>query len=301
MERVTEGLTPQLRWRHARGTLRLARPGVMAIVNLTPDSFFDGGQLLCDGVVAVDAARSRARALVDDGADLLDLGGESTRPGARPVARARLARVVPVIAALADDVAVPLSVDTRHAEVARMALEAGAAIVNDVSGLADPAMIEVVAERGAGLVIGHLRGVPRTMQRDVAFVDAIGEVTDELGAAVERAVSGGISRAQLVVDPGLGFGKTAEQSAALLGAGAHLERALGCPVMIGASRKSFLGVITGKAVRERGSASVAAAVVAVRRGAALVRVHDVAQTVDALRVCAAADDAWARAGREASP
>lgn len=286
-------------WVHARGVIRLDVPRVMAVVNLTPDSFFDGGNLLPPGRDDPNAAMAvrRCLGLVQEGADILDLGGESTRPGAESVAPdIELRRILPVLRRLADDPAfmhVPLSVDTRRAVVARAAMAAGAAIVNDVSGLADPDMAAVVAETGAGLVLGHLRGEPATMQLAITFTDVLADVAAELARAVERALRAGVPGDRIVVDPGIGFGKTAEQSAALLAAARDLAHATGCPVLIGASRKAFLGAITGRAVGERMIASVAAAVIAVERGASIVRVHDVAPTAEALRVTAAVRRAYA--------
>ena len=279
-------------WVHARGVLSLERPRVMAIVNLTPDSFYDGGKLMADDSTTpnVSVAVRRCVRLVEQGAHVLDLGGESTRPGASATApEHQLARVLPVIEALASERAlasVPISVDTCHAMVAKRALAAGAAIVNDVSGLSDPDMARIVAETGAGLVIGHLRGRPATMQNDIRFVDLLREVTDELARAVEMAVAAGVERPRVVVDPGIGFGKTAEQSAALVAAAGWLRQATRCPVVIGASRKSFLGALS-LAHGDRLVASLAAALVAVERGASVVRVHDVPETVEALAVAAA--------------
>lgn len=268
----------------------------MGVVNLTPDSFFDGGKLIADDVDTpnVSVAVRRCEQLVSWGADVLDLGGESTRPGATPVPPEReVQRVRPVIERLvALGIAAPISIDTRHAEVAAAALAAGAAIVNDISGLADPAMADVVAAAGAGLVVGHLRGEPATMQHGVRFVDVVREVADELATTVERAVRAGIPRACIVVDPGLGFGKAAEHSAALVAASHELQAATGCPVLIGASRKSFLATLIGDPRADRLAASIAAAVLAVERGAAIVRVHDVQQTAHALQVAYAIDRAW---------
>ena len=294
-------------WVHARGVLTLDVPRVMAVVNLTPDSFSDGGALLPAGGEAPDAGlvARRCRGLVQEGADILDLGGESTRPGAEPVApELELRRVLPVLRLLAADpelAAIPISVDTRRAAVAAAAMAAGAAIINDVSGLADPAMAEVAARSGAGLVLGHLRGEPATMQRGIRFADLLAEVADELRAAVMRALRAGVASERVVVDPGVGFGKTPEQSAALVACAADLVQETGCPVLIGASRKGFLGAITGRPVGARLIASVAAAVVAVERGASVVRVHDVAATVEALRVADAVRRAYAgaSAGRRA--
>jgi dihydropteroate synthase len=265
----------------------------MAVVNLTPDSFSDGGRFLAperdDPNVSV-VLRQCAR-WAEQGAHLLDLGGESTRPGATPVlADVELRRVAPVLARILADPAtapLPVSVDTRHASVARALLAGGAAIVNDISGLSDPDMAAAVAEHGAGLVLGHLRGEPRTMQREIRFSDLLGEVGDELAAAVDRAVAAGVDRDQIVVDPGIGFGKTPEQSAALAAAGELLEERTGRPVLVGVSRKSFLERITGRPVEQRALASVAAGLCAIMHGARILRVHDVAETVEALAVVAA--------------
>ncbi len=295
-------------WKHATGVLSLSHPRVMGIVNLTPDSFYDGGVLVAEGTDTpnVSVAVRRARQLVAEGADVLDIGGESTRPGSDPVSDARqLRRVLPVIerlAAGADAVTVPISIDTRSAEVAERALAAGASIVNDVSGVADPEMASVVASANAGLVIGHLRGEPRTMQQQVSFANMLGEVTDELGATVRRVFGAGVGTEHIVVDPGIGFGKTAEQSAALVAAAGWLREATGCPVMIGASRKSFLTAIIGETPPDRARprptmdtrlvGSLAAAIIAVERGANVIRAHDVAQTVQALAVARSVRKAW---------
>ena len=211
-------------WVHATGRLPLRPPRVMGVVNLTPDSFYDGGFLVAEGTDTPNAsvAVRKVAQLVGEGAAIIDIGGESTRPGSDPVTAPRqLRRVLPVIERLAagpDAIGVPISVDTRSAEVADHALAAGASIVNDVSGLADPAMIETVARRGAGVVVGHLRGEPRTMQREIRFSDMLGEVTEELATRVSAAVAGGVPRERILVDPGIGFGKTAEHSAALVAA-----------------------------------------------------------------------------------
>lgn len=300
MARVGEGDHAGASWRHARGGLALDRCLVMAIVNVTPDSFFDGGRWIAEAHRRPNASvvLRQCRRWVEQGADILDVGGESTRPGAEPVeVETELARVLPIIEGLqADDELsqVPISIDTRHAEVARAALDAGAAIVNDISGLADPHMAAVVAERGAGLVIGHLRGEPATMQDHVHFEDLFGEVADELARSLARAESAGIGREHIVIDPGVGFGKTTAQSAALVGISTYLRARLQCPVLIGASRKRFLGVLSGdKAVEQRMLASVIAAITAASHGASIVRVHDVAETVEALRVQAGIEAALA--------
>jgi dihydropteroate synthase len=273
----------------------------MGVVNVTPDSFSDGGDLMEAQGDAVDlsAALRRCEQLFAQGADLVDVGGESTRPGSEAVGASReISRVVPLIERLfgsSKGFAVPISIDTRHAKVARAAMAAGAAIINDVSGLADPQMAKVAAETNAGLVLGHLRGQPKHMQKDIAFADLLKEVTDELATSVERARKAGVQHDHIVVDPGIGFGKTAEQSAALVAAGETLGNATGCPVMIGASRKSFIGAITGRAMDERLAGSLAAALVAADHGAAILRVHDVKQTIDALRVARAIRKAAAHA------
>lgn len=289
-------------WRHAGGTLALDRCLVMAVVNVTPDSFFDGGRWIAQSRRQPNASVviAQCRRWVEQGADLLDVGGESTRPGAEPVAEdVELGRVLPVIEGLRADRAfteIPISVDTRHARVARAALAAGADIVNDISCLADPELAGIVADPGAGLVISHMRGQPATMQKHIAFSDVIAEVGDELAAALARAEAAGVAREQVLVDPGVGFGKTAAQSSALVGASELLTQRTGRPVLIGASRKRFLGASSGgKAVEERMLASVVAAVVAASHGAAVVRVHDVAETVEALRVRAAIESELARA------
>ena len=271
----------------------------MAIVNVTPDSFSDGG-LLHDGD-AVDEAGTGGRIaeLLRQGADFIDIGGESTRPGATPVEPdEEIARVVPAVR-IAASLGATVSIDTRRASVAAAALAAGAMIVNDISGLADPDMLAVVRDAEAGLVIGHLRGVPATMNRDIRFVDLLREVTDELAAAVQRATDGGIERPRVLVDPGIGFGKTAEQSAALVAASGWLRQATGCGVLIGASRKSFLGALSGAGPHERLPGSLAAAVIAAERGAAVLRVHDVGQTVQALAVARSIADAYERVEAQA--
>jgi len=257
--------------RHAR-----AEPGptrIMAILNVTPDSFSDGGEHL-----ALEDALARGRALVAAGADVVDVGGESTRPGAEPVDAAREAeRVVPVIEALARDGGAVLSVDTTKAEVARAALDAGATMVNDVSaGTLDPALLALVAERGAELVLMHMRGTPRTMQDDPRYDDVVDEVAAHLRARARAACDAGVDPARITLDPGLGFGKTLAHNLALLRALPEL-RSLGFPVCVGASRKSFLGRLTDEPVpARRGDATTAAVTLSAYLGAELHRVHEVA-------------------------
>ncbi len=255
------------------------RVTVVGVLNATPDSFSDGGRLVDpQGRVDLEAALAAARARQRAGAHVIDVGGESTRPGARevPVEEER-ARVVPVIEALAKALDVPLCVDTRKAEVAEAALEAGAQIVNDVSGLRfDPGLAALVARSGAGLVLGHLRGTPERMQEAAHFDDVVAEVGAELEASVAAARAAGIPGARLAVDPGIGFGKRLEHTLALLARAAELRRRLDLPLLVGPSRKAFLGELTGDPVGARDLATAAACAVAVFAGADAVRVHDVA-------------------------
>ncbi|RIL04724.1 MAG: dihydropteroate synthase [Proteobacteria bacterium] len=265
------------------------RVTVMGVVNVTPDSFSDGGAFWTAGSVDVEAAVAHALALERDGAHVLDVGGESTRPGAATLdAAAEVARVLPVIEALAKSSALPISVDTRKAAVARAALAAGARIVNDVSGgLHDSALLCAVAERDADLVIGHLRGEPATMQSAPRFADVLAEVIDELGACVARAEAAGVAAARIAVDPGIGFGKDEQHNLILLANAGRIGEALGKPVLVGASRKAFLGRITGDPADRRDTATVAAHAIAVFAGANAIRVHDVGAGVRAAAVGAA--------------
>ncbi len=252
----------------------------MGIVNVTPDSFSDGG-VYAD----IDDAVKHAGQMVVDGADLLDVGGESTRPGSEVVpADEEIRRVVPVIRGIVDDLPdVPVSVDTRKADVARAAVEAGASIVNDVSAGDDPAMFDVVAEAGAGMILMHMKGDPKTMQDDPVYYDVVAEVRGFLSDRVEAAVTAGIEMDRLCVDPGIGFGKTLEHNVAIL----HEIRAfhhLGVPVLVGPSRKRFIGTLTGTEVGDRieGTAGVVAWCAA--EGVDIVRVHDVKEMARVVRV-----------------
>jgi len=257
-----------------------SHPLVMGVLNVTPDSFSDGGRY-----AAPDAALRRAEEMVAEGAAVLDVGAESTRPGAREVSdTAEWARLEPVLRRLAVQSPVPISVDTRHPTVAVRALDAGADLINDVGGLRDPMMRKVAARTGAPFVVMHMRGTPETMQGQTGYADLRGEVYRDLAEATETALREGVHREALLVDPGLGFGKTAEQNLDLL---AHLGefRSLGFPVVIGASRKSFLGAALNNApVGKRMEAGLAAAVLAAWEGAQIVRTHDVLPTVRALRL-----------------
>ena len=262
-------------------------PFIMGIVNATPDSFSDGGRYH-----ARDAAVAHAERLVAEGADLVDLGGESTRPGATDVpASEEIERVVPVIAALRSrGVRIPLSIDTRKPEVARAALDAGADLVNDVAGLADPALARLVAERGVPVVIMHMRGTPADMTAHAEYGDVVAEVTAELAAALARAEAAGVRRDRVILDPGIGFAKNAAHNLALLGALPRL-RALGLPLLVGPSRKRFIAAASGAPVEDRLPGTLAAVTACVLAGVELVRVHDVAATRQAALVAAAIRDA----------
>ena len=276
--------------------LRLDRPQVMGIVNVTPDSFSDGGHH-----ATVDAAIAHGMRLVDEGADLLDIGGESTRPGAEPVDEAtEIARVLPVIEALLARTSVPISIDTTKPGVMRAALAAGAGMVNDVMALRAEGALDAVAASKAAVVLMHMAGEPRTMQQSPAYDDVVGEVHRFLADRVFACEMSGIDKRRILIDPGFGFGKALEHNLALL---AQLRRftGIGVPVLAGLSRKSSLGQITGRAVGERVAASVAAHLIAVQNGAMLVRVHDVAPTVDALKVWAAVSAVPVPRGKAALP
>jgi dihydropteroate synthase len=269
------------------------RVTIMGVLNLTPDSFSDGGRFVRGGVVDVSAAVDAAARLARDGAHVLDVGGESTRPGASEVPAAlEIARTARLVEELAKRFDLPISIDTRKAQVAQVALAAGAALVNDVSGLAfDPDLAGVVAEAGAELLLGHSRGTPETMQRDPHYGDVLREVGDELEAGVQRALAAGVARETLSVDPGIGFGKRLEDNLALLARAGELRERLALPLLVGPSRKSFLGTLTGDPADARDLASHAACAVAVFAGADAVRVHDAAGASRAVKVARALRDA----------
>jgi len=267
---------------------------IVGILNATPDSFSDGGRFVSgDAQLALSAALEAADALVRAGARVLDVGGESTRPGSQPVSpEIEIARTAPLIEAVAKRFAVPISIDTRKAEVASAALSAGACVINDVSGLRhDPTLAGVAARSGATLILGHLRGEPATMQANPHFDDVLREVGDELAASVERARAAGVPRERLAIDPGLGFGKRLEDNLTLLAGLGSLRGRLGLPLLVGPSRKAFLGALTGDAVAERDRATLAACAVAAFVGADAVRVHDVAGAARAVAVGRALRDA----------
>ena len=269
-------------WRCGPHRLSLGRTLVMGIVNVTPDSFSDGGETPTASQALAAARRQRA-----SGADLIDVGGESTRPGASPVAAdEELARVLPVVRGLVADGTV-VSVDTRHAEVASACIAAGAAIVNDVEGFRDPAMVRIAADGDVGVVVMHMRGEPATMQDGPLYDDVVTEVVRFLKERTGELLGAGVTRDRIAVDPGIGFGKTLEHNLSLLRRVRELE-ALGFPVLVGLSRKRFVGEITGRREpRSRAWGSVGGAVAMAQHGVAVVRVHDVAETVDALRVAEA--------------
>ena len=262
--------------------LTLDRPRIMGILNVTPDSFSDGGRHQTPA-----AARAAARAMIAAGADIIDVGGESTRPGAATVPEAEeTARIAPVIAGLAGgDIAVPISIDTRKAAVARAALEAGADLVNDVSGFAfDPALAPLCAGRGVPVCVMHSRGDPATMQEDPHYEDVLLDVFDALAGRVAALEAAGIPRTRILVDPGIGFGKTQAHNLSLL-QGISLFHGLGCAILLGVSRKRFIGAI-GKEPRAdaRAPGSIAVGLAALAQGVQILRVHDVAETAQALRL-----------------
>ena len=280
-EQVAAWLTVLTRPRKSICGLPAERPQIMGIVNVTPDSFSDGGQL-ADSKAAI----AHALRLEDAGASILDIGGESTRPGSDPVALDdELARVLPVIEGLAGRCQAKTSVDTRKAEVMRRAIEAGADMLNDVSALTyDPSSLEVVAQSGKPVILMHALGDPKTMQQDPKYDDVLLDIYDYLEARIAACRAAGVQPDRLIVDPGIGFGKTMEHNLTLL-AGLSMFHGLGVQLMLGASRKRFIGALTGEQIANRRVAgSVAAALAGVAQGAQLIRVHDVAETRDALTV-----------------
>jgi dihydropteroate synthase len=276
--------------------LAAPRTLVCGIVNVTPDSFSDGGLFL-----RPDRAVEHGCQLADEGADVIDVGGESTRPGARPpTVDEEIDRVVPVIEALARRVAVPLSVDTSRPEVMRAAVAAGASMINDVRALRRPGALHAVANLGVPVCLMHMQREPRSMQRDPHYRDVVGQVRGFLAERLRACRNAGIPRRHLVIDPGFGFGKTLDHNLALL-ASLNEFSTLGAPIMVGLSRKSMLGELTGRGVGQRLAGSLAAAVVAAQRGASLLRVHDVAATRDALAVVEAVRAGWRDAPENHSP
>ena len=273
------------KWLCGRFEFKLGRPILMGIVNATPDSFSDAGQY-----PTTASAIAHARQLVTEGAHILDIGGESTRPGAAAVSlENELLRVIPVVRAMLDS-GVPISVDTCKPEVMRAALEAGADMINDVTGFREPAARQLAVDfPHCGLCIMHMQGEPRTMQKAPHYDAVVTEVTDYLLGQARKLEALGVRQNRICLDPGLGFGKTAEQNFMLLGQLGKLT-ALGYPVLLGASRKSMIGAATGRTVEQRLAGSLAAALAGVSRGATIIRVHDVAATLDALKVWQATID-----------
>ncbi len=271
-------------WQAGRFRLALTRPLVMGIVNVTPDSFSDGGRFQ-----ALELALSRAEQMIADGVDIIDIGGESSRPGAPGLPlQDELDRVLPVLYALRD-CGKPLSVDTRNPLVMREALLAGADMINDVNGFRSAEAVAAVANSGCGLCVMHMQNTPQTMQQQPEYADVVDEVIAFLRERIDAMTGAGIARKRICVDPGFGFGKTAEHNFALLRATGRIEQELGLPVLAGLSRKSMIGAVTGRPVERRMAGSLAGALAAVAHGAKIVRVHDVAETVDALKVWQAAN------------
>jgi len=257
-----------------------SRTAIMGVLNVTPDSFSDGGRF-----VDLDAAVEHARRMARDGADIIDVGGESSRPGAAPVGvEEELRRVIPIIERVVAECPCLVSIDTTKGEVARRAIDKGAHIVNDISAFTmDPDMGRVVADTGAGAVLMHMQGTPRTMQREPAYGDVVAEVAAYLTDRVGQAVAAGIAADRIAVDPGIGFGKTVEHNVQLL-RGLGSLNSIGRPILVGLSRKSFLGKLTGRDVGDRGAASLGGLAFAILRGAHVVRVHDVIESCDVAKL-----------------
>ncbi|HKY01431.1 MAG TPA: dihydropteroate synthase [Burkholderiales bacterium] len=272
--------------------LSLARPLIMGIVNVTPDSFSDGGRF-CDPARAIE----HARRLVEEGADILDIGGESSRPGAATVSiDQELTRVLPVLEGLRG-IGVPISVDTVKPEVMRAAIGAGAAVINDISALSAPGALEAIATSDVAVCLMHMQGEPRSMQTDPSYGDVVAEVQDYLLGRMNTVLAAGIAKERLILDPGFGFGKNLQHNLALLRALPQFTR-LGPPLLIGWSRKSSLGTITGRPAQERMPASLAAALLCAQRGAKILRVHDVAATRDVVAVWEAVEAPTDRSPQE---
>ena len=290
MERAT---VPRMRL--GKTSLDWSRTYIMGIVNVTPDSFSDGGRFF-----KTDDAIDQGLALAEAGADILDIGGESTRPGADPVpASEEKNRVLPVIEALASKVAVPISIDTYKAEVAAAAVAGGATLVNDVSGLTlDPELAHVAAEKRVGLVLGHIRGDPRTMQQQTDYEDCLAEVTARLMQSVEQAAAAGVDADSVIVDPGIGFGKTPEQNLELMLGAGRIRRETGRAVLVGPSRKSFIGVFADAPPGNRLYGTLVAVTISVVSGADIVRVHDVRPALQAVALADAFRKAAGRMGEE---
>ncbi len=277
--------------RCGKRNLDLSRPAVMGILNTTPDSFSDGGQLQRDGALDLDSALARARDMVAAGADILDIGGESTRPGAEPVSVAEeLRRVIPLVAAINRELDVVISVDTSTPEVMHEAAAAGAGLINDVRALQRKGAMEAAAATGLPVCLMHMRGEPKTMQQHTDYQAVVADVLDYLMARADEARQAGIPADRILLDPGFGFAKSLEQNLSLV---RHLPELVkkGYPILVGMSRKSMLGAITGRDVDQRLAGSLALALLAAQSGAKIIRVHDVRETVDVLRVWSAVGSA----------
>jgi len=262
------------------------RPLVMGVLNVTPDSFSDGGLFS-----SLDAAITQAELMIESGVDMIDIGGESTRPGSPPLSiDEELRRVMPVLYALRD-CGKPISVDTRRSEVMREAMIAGVDMINDITGFRDEDSLSLLRDSDCALCIMHMQGSPQTMQHDPSYDDVVREVSEFLLQRVAAAVSEGIDRRRLCVDPGFGFGKTLEHNLDLLANVERIQKDLSLPLLVGLSRKSMIGKLTDKPVEQRMAGSIAAALYAIGQGARIVRVHDVAETVDAINVWQAAKNA----------
>ena len=277
------GMATSMELQLNRQRLALDRPFLMGIVNVTPDSFSDGGQFY-------DPQRAVAHALrlVEEGADLLDIGAESTRPGARPVdEQEERRRLIPVVSALAKTIAVPISVDTSKSAVARAAIDAGAGMINDVTALrGDRTLVDVVAEAGVGLVLMHMQGTPETMQQAPRYDDVIGEITGFLAERARFAMEHGVARERIVLDPGIGFGKTLDHNLEIL-ANFQAFASLGFPTLVGPSRKGFIGQLTHQSVDARGWGTAAVVALAVGQGANILRVHEVRPMKEVVHVAMA--------------
>jgi dihydropteroate synthase len=278
--------SPSPSLRCGRFTLELSRPVVMGVLNVTPDSFSDGGKF-----VGVEQAIAQAQRMVEQGAGIIDVGGESTRPGAADVAEdEEICRVVPVIEAIASRFDVPVSIDTSKAAVMSAAVAAGASMINDVRALREPGVLDAAARTNAAVCLMHMQGEPRTMQHEPRYVDVVAEVRDFLRERTQACLGAGIGRDRLVLDPGIGFGKRLEHNVALL-ADLPALASDGLPLLIGVSRKSMFATLLGRNVAERLPGSLAVAAAAVLAGAKIVRAHDVAETVDAVKVAHALREA----------
>ncbi|GKS63078.1 dihydropteroate synthase [Nitrospira sp.] len=266
----------------------------MGVVNVTPDSFYDGGRY-----TSPELAIAHALELIQHGADIIDIGGESSRPGANPVAeQEELARVIPVVEGLARQVTTPISVDTTKSHVAARALESGASIINDISALQeDPAMASVIARSHAAVVLMHMQGTPQTMQQSPQYFNVAADVLQFLDERVQTAIRAGIAQTNIILDPGFGFGKLVSHNLDLLKQLSSFL-VLNCPVLVGLSRKGFIGSIVGKSVEHREWGTATAVALAVDRGAHIIRVHDVAMTIDVVKMAAALSPRWTAIGQE---